>query len=69
VQVTVLADGHVADARVEQSSGVAGLDDAAREAVRTWTYLPATVDGYPVPSVRNITIPFVLHDPVEPKGD
>jgi TonB family protein len=37
-----------------------GLDQAAVDAVKQWTFAPATVDGKPVPVIFNVTINFQL---------
>ncbi|HVE72676.1 MAG TPA: M56 family metallopeptidase [Thermoanaerobaculia bacterium] len=39
-----------------------GLDQAAVDAVKQWTFEPATVDGKPVPVIFNVTINFRLDE-------
>ncbi len=43
--VMVKSDGSASDVEVKSSSGFARLDRAAADAVKTWRYNPATVDG------------------------
>ena len=63
IEVTVLADGTLADVRVVRSSGAAVLDRAAVRAVQAWTFRPATVNGEPVESVLRLPpIRFRLTD-------
>ena len=45
--------------RIQRPLGF-GLDERAVEAVRKWTFHPATRDGKPVPVQINIEINFVL---------
>lgn len=52
-------DGAVSDARIEQSLGD-DFDRLALEAVRQWTFEPASVDGEPVRVYYNITINYRL---------
>jgi protein TonB len=49
VVVHVGPSGLPAGVEVERSSGYASLDKAAENAVRKWTFQPATKDGLPVP--------------------
>jgi protein TonB len=39
-----------------------GLDEAAADAVRQWTFEPATMAGKPVPVIFNVTFSFRLSD-------
>lgn len=39
-----------------------GLDQAAVDAIRQWTFEPATIDGKPVPVIFNLTINFKLEE-------
>lgn len=66
LEVMVSANGQVEYARVAESSGWTVLDQAARESALTWHYLPATVDKRPVPSVRDVTLPFAIRGPDQP---
>lgn len=45
---------------VSQSAGNAELDQAARDAVSTWTFTPATLDGKPVAVYYTLTINWKL---------
>jgi protein TonB len=49
LDVHVGADGSVLEVRLRTSSGSSALDHSAMEAVRTWRFRPATVDGQAVP--------------------
>ena len=53
-------DGRTTGADVVSSSGYPLLDRAARDAVKTWRFLPAFQDGRPVPS--DLTMRFVFDD-------
>jgi len=55
---TVDAEGKVKGIEVVRS--VPELDQAAIDAVQTWKYEPATVDGVPTPMVTTITVNFML---------
>jgi protein TonB len=65
VQGTVLLEiliderGRVARARVLQS--VAGLDQAALEAVAAWQFVPATHGGVPVATLAQAPIRFTIY--------
>jgi TonB family protein len=52
-------DGAVRDVKVLKGLPF-GLDQAAADAVRQWTFLPAMKDGKPVPVVFNLTVNFKL---------
>jgi protein TonB len=58
--LTLGIDGRVASASITQSSGSQRLDDAAREAVRTWRWEPTLRGGQPVQVRGIVEIPFVL---------
>lgn len=60
VRVFVDEQGKVVSARVIDSSGVAELDAAASEAVRSWQFEPAKQDGLPVPGETTAVIEFRL---------
>lgn len=60
VNITIAEDGRVARASLGHSSGFSDLDDAAVANVGTWTYLPATIGGQPIHSLRSVNVPFVL---------
>jgi len=63
VKFQVLADGDVGDIFVEKSSGFPVLDEAAMQAVKSWTFYPATKDGEPVASTQTRTFQFGLSAP------
>ena len=48
LRVMVQADGSAGEVQVRTSSGFPLLDEAARSAVQTWRFNPATSDGKPV---------------------
>jgi TonB family protein len=52
--------GHTAKTRIVRPLGF-GLDDKAVEAVRRWTFHPATHDGQPVPVQINVEVNFRLY--------
>lgn len=58
VVVHVSPSGHAASVDVVQSSGYALLDQAARDAVLRWRFLPAVRDGQPTAS--DMTMQFVF---------
>ncbi len=45
LDIEVLADGKVGRATLHATSGVASLDEAALEAIRSWQYAPGTTGG------------------------
>ncbi|WP_022682993.1 energy transducer TonB [Sphingobium bisphenolivorans] len=53
-------DGAVESLAIAQSSGFNRLDDAARDAIRTWRWKPVVRDGQPVRVKGIVEIPFVL---------
>jgi TonB family protein len=59
LQVTVDANGDVADVKVVKGLG-SGLDEKAIEAVRTWKFKPGTEDGTPVRSEIAVEVSFHL---------
>jgi protein TonB len=58
--VEVSENGSVADVNVEESSGYPLLDQAALDAVRRWTFTPATEAGRPTRSRGRVPIQFSL---------
>jgi protein TonB len=61
LQVYVLANGRVGDARVLKSSGFEDFDRAAlQEARRSWRLKPATRDGAPVAQWYSLRVVFKL---------
>lgn len=59
VQAVIAKDGTVAQTRVLRRL-TPSLDQASEEAIRTWTFEPATLDGEPVSVFYNLTINFRL---------
>ena len=55
-------DGRVMESHVEQSSGYARLDDAARLGLSKCQFKPGTVDGKPEPSWANLKYTWRLND-------
>lgn len=63
LEVYVLENGRVGDARVKQSSGHSRLDEAAlREVKRAWRLEPGTENGKPVPMWGQFAVTFKLTD-------
>jgi len=60
VRVRIDVDGHVKAAEIAQSSGHEVLDEAALEAVRTWTFEPAHEGTRAVESFLNVPFRFRL---------
>jgi TonB family protein len=58
LEITVAADGSVADARVLRSISL--LDAAAVAAVRQWQYEPTLLNGVAVPVIMTVTVNFSL---------
>ena len=48
LQVTIAPDGSISGSRLERGSGNAALDTLAQEAVKRWTFEPATRGGQPI---------------------
>jgi len=63
LEVYVLENGRVGEARVKQSSGFPRLDEAAvREVKRSWRLLPGTENGKPAPMWGQFAVTFKLTD-------
>jgi len=60
LRVRVLPTGRAEAVNVESSSGRSILDDAAIEAVKEWTFVPATQGGQPVAGWVTVPIDFRL---------
>jgi periplasmic protein TonB len=60
LHVRVLPTGRAGDISVQKSSGHRVLDDAAVDAVKGWTFIPATQGGSPVAGWVNVPIEFQL---------
>jgi protein TonB len=58
LHVLVAADGRVRDVSVKSSSGFERLDQAAREAVQEWTFVPGKRNGAAVEMVVDVPIRF-----------
>jgi periplasmic protein TonB len=58
--VVVGKDGHTYDIRVGQSLGM-GLDEKAIEAVKSWRFRPATLNGQPVATQIAVQVDFHLY--------
>lgn len=61
LELIIKEDGSVSDVRVVKPLPL-GLDQAALDAVRQWTFKPAMKDGQPIEVLFNITINFKLDD-------
>jgi protein TonB len=60
LRVLVQADGSAGAVEIRNSSGFPMLDEAARGAVQTWRFNPATSDGKPVAEWYLVPIIFKL---------
>lgn len=58
--LVVGTDGHTYDIHLRQSLGM-GLDEKAIEAVRTWLFHPATLNGPPVATQIEVEVDFHLY--------
>ena len=56
--VMVKSDGSAGDVEVKSSSGFTRLDRAAADAVKTWRFNPATIDGKAVDKSYEVPITF-----------
>ncbi|GAB2517203.1 energy transducer TonB [Lysobacter humi (ex Lee et al. 2017)] len=63
LRITIRPDGSVGDIRVQRGSGRPELDDAAKRAVATWKFKPATRGGAPIPIM--IAVPMTFRPPLE----
>ena len=63
VEVYVLPNGRVGDARIVKSTGFASLDQSAlTEAKRKWRLAPATRDGVPFAQWHRLRVTFKLNE-------
>jgi len=62
LEVRVSASGRPVSIEIGRSSGVPDLDEAARAAVRGWTFLPAKLGDKPVEGRVEVPIRFRLND-------
>jgi len=67
MMVTVGADGGVANARLDRSSGSEALDAVALESVRDWRFRAATTNGQPV--ATDIAVPMTFNVPAQEPED
>ena len=58
--LTLSLDGVVETIALAQSSGFKRLDDAARDAVRSWRWKPVLRNGQPMRVKGLVEIPFIL---------
>jgi len=58
--LVVSPDGRPRDIRVQRTLGL-GLDEKAIEAVKTWRFEPATLNGKAVPVMINVEVSFRLY--------
>ena len=58
IEATISEDGHVMNAKLLRSIPL--LDQAALDAVRTWTYSPTLLNGIPVAVIMTVTVQFSL---------
>jgi len=61
LRVLVNAQGAADDVQILTSSGFSRLDEAARDAVQRWKFVPAKRGSEPVPAWVRIPIPFILN--------
>lgn len=60
LNVEVLASGRVGEVHVAVSSGAPILDEAARQAVKRWTFTPARAGARAVDSLVEVPVKFSL---------
>ena len=60
LRVRIASDGTPLNVGLAASSGHVSLDQAALDAVRQWTFIPATRDGKPVEGWLEVPIVFRL---------
>jgi TonB family protein len=65
--VSVRADGTVADATVERSTGDSELDRGAIDAAKKWPFGPGTVNGLAQDSLSRVSMVLNVPSPDEPK--
>lgn len=63
LRVEVHPSGEAGQIEIAQSSGYSLLDEAAREAVRSWRFIPARVGDRPVAGAVEVPIAFRLVSP------
>ena len=62
LRVLVRADGSAGAVEIRTSSGFPMLDEAARDAVKVWRFIPATRDGEPVTEWYLVPVTFTLRN-------
>lgn len=63
LELYILPNGRVGEARVQKSSGFPRLDEAAvKEAKRSWRFIPGTENGQPVAMWHATKVTFNLTD-------
>lgn len=62
LRVLVQSDGSAGEVQIRKSSGYELLDEAARTAIRSWRFNPATSDGKAIAEWYQIPIPFTLQN-------
>lgn len=62
LELTILADGRCGDVSVIESTGSRLFVDAAMDAVRTWSYVPAMRKGVAMDSTKRVRFTFRLRD-------
>lgn len=62
LRVRVLADGAAGAVEIAEGSGYARLDEAARDAVRNWRFVPASRADVKIDSWLNVPIVFRLEE-------
>lgn len=62
LRVQVKADGNAGAVEIRTSSGFPMLDEAARDAVKEWRFIPATRDGKPVTEWYLVPVTFTLRN-------
>jgi protein TonB len=62
IQFLIGLDGHVADSKIEKSSGFRTLDAAAKKALSLCKFKPGTVDGKPQQSWTSVNYVWKLPD-------
>ncbi len=58
--ITVSAAGLPEHVQIEKSSGIAGLDNAAVEGAQAWRFIPAHLQGKPVPARVRVPVRFEI---------
>ncbi|MGE5606738.1 MAG: energy transducer TonB [Bacteroidota bacterium] len=62
LRAEVLANGKIGEVLIINSSGYKILDQAARDAIRTWRFKPALKNGLPVICYKEIPVRFQLEE-------